>query len=93
MRRIWIYSSSAVHFPLLVSFLPLVQVSVDPKVEGFKLRDVMVCDISKNKDELEDICISAKKEQEIDQKLKQVIADWAIVDLEFGNFKVCLGFV
>ena len=90
MRRIWIYSSSAVHFPLLVSFL---QVSVDPKVEGFKLRDVMVCDISKNKDELEDICISAKKEQEIDQKLKQVIADWAIVDLEFGNFKVCWGFV
>ena len=90
MRRIWIYSSSAVYFPLLVSFL---QVSVDPKVEGFKLRDVMVCDISKNKDELEDICISAKKEQEIDQKLKQVIADWAIVDLEFGNFKVCWGFV
>ena len=88
-----LYSRSVVHFPLLDFFLPLVQESVDPKVEGFKLRDVMVCDILKNKDELEDICIAAKKEQEIDQKLKQVIADWAIVDLEFGNFKVWLGFV
>ena len=64
------------------------QVTVDPKTEGFRLRDVMVCNILKNKDELEDICISAKKEQEIDQKLKQVIADWAIQELEFGTFKV-----
>ena len=69
-------------------FVPHAQVSVDPKVEGFRLRDVMVCNIQKNKDELEDICISAKKEQEIDQKLRQVIADWNVVELEFGTFKV-----
>ena len=61
---------------------------MDPKVEGFRLCDVMVCDIQKNKDELEDICISAKKEQEIDSKLKQVIADWAVQEMDFGNFKV-----
>lgn len=27
------------------------------------------------------------KEQEIESKLKQVIADWAIVDLQFTQFK------
>lgn len=35
----------------------------------------------------QDICISAVKEQDIEVKLKQVIADWAIVNLQFTSFK------
>lgn len=36
---------------------------------------------------LKDICISAVKEKDIEAKLKQVIADWAIVELQFSQFK------
>lgn len=39
------------------------------------------------KDDVEDICISAVKEKDIEAKLKQVIADWAIVELSFSTFK------
>lgn len=35
----------------------------------------------------QDICISAVKEQEIESKLKQIIAEWATVDLQFSTFK------
>lgn len=35
----------------------------------------------------QDICISAVKEKDIEAKLKQVIADWAVVDLTFAPFK------
>ncbi|KAB0796033.1 hypothetical protein PPYR_10094 [Photinus pyralis] len=53
----------------------------------FTLRDVMEAPLLKFKDDVEDICISAVKEKDIEAKLKQVIADWAIVDLTFGTFK------
>ena len=35
----------------------------------------------------QDICISAVKERDIDMKLKQVKADWAVQNLSFSNFK------
>lgn len=38
-------------------------------------------------DVLQDICISAVKEKDIEAKLKQVTVDWAVVDLSFANFK------
>lgn len=53
----------------------------------FTLRNVMEAPLLKFKDDVEDICISAVKEKDIDAKLKQVIADWAIVDLNFAVFK------
>ncbi|RZF49054.1 hypothetical protein LSTR_LSTR015843 [Laodelphax striatellus] len=34
-----------------------------------------------------DICISAVKERDIEVKLKQVISDWTLVDLQFSSFK------
>lgn len=40
-----------------------------------------------HKEDLEDICISAVKEKDIEAKLKQVIGEWANVDLTFSNFK------
>ncbi|KAF5272454.1 hypothetical protein FQR65_LT04922 [Abscondita terminalis] len=53
----------------------------------FSLRDVMAAPLLKYNDDVEDICISAVKEKDIEAKLKQVIADWAIIDVTFANFK------
>ncbi|KAL3284032.1 hypothetical protein HHI36_018202 [Cryptolaemus montrouzieri] len=53
----------------------------------FTLRNVMEAPLLQYKDDVEDICISAVKEKDIEAKLKQVIADWAIVDLSFSSFK------
>ena len=36
---------------------------------------------------LQDVCIAAVKEKDIDAKLKQVIADWSVHNLAFSNFK------
>lgn len=47
----------------------------------------MEAPLLKFKDDVEDICISAVKEKDIEAKLKQVIADWAVVDLQFSVFK------
>ena len=35
----------------------------------------------------QDICISAVKEKDIESKLKQVKADWAVQNLSFSGFK------
>ena len=35
----------------------------------------------------QDICISAIKEKDIESKLKQVKADWAVQNLKFNTFK------
>ena len=36
---------------------------------------------------MQDICISAVKEKDIEAKLKQVMFDWQAMLLQFGNFK------
>ncbi|XP_076677676.1 dynein heavy chain 8, axonemal kl-3 isoform X2 [Andrena cerasifolii] len=59
----------------------------DVDSETFTLASVMQAPLLKYKDDVEDICISAVKEQDIDSKLKQIIAEWATVDLQFSHFK------
>ncbi|KAL7306269.1 hypothetical protein TKK_0001703 [Trichogramma kaykai] len=56
--------------------------------ENFNLSSVMAAPILQFKDEVEDICISAIKEKDIESKLKLVISDWSLVDLQFANFKL-----
>jgi dynein heavy chain len=36
---------------------------------------------------MQDICVSAVKETDIEAKLKQVISDWTNQEFQFGHFK------
>ncbi|CAK9824517.1 Dynein axonemal heavy chain 8 [Anthophora retusa] len=65
----------------------LCKYNFDVESESFTLANVMQAPLLKYKDEVEDICISAVKEQDIESKLHQIIAEWATVDLEFAPFK------
>ena len=55
--------------------------------ETFSLRNIMEAPLLEHKEDIEDICISAVKEKDIEAKLKQVIADWAVQSLSFSSFK------
>ncbi|XP_049886262.1 dynein axonemal heavy chain 8 [Pectinophora gossypiella] len=60
---------------------------LDVESDSFTLANVMEAPLLKYREEVEDICISAVKEKDIEAKLKQVMADWAVVDLMFAPFK------
>ncbi|KAI8438606.1 hypothetical protein MSG28_011048 [Choristoneura fumiferana] len=60
---------------------------LDVESESFTLANVMEAPLLKYREDVEDICISAVKEKDIEAKLKQVITDWAVVDLSFAPFK------
>ncbi|KAM8826831.1 dynein axonemal heavy chain 5-like [Synchiropus picturatus] len=59
----------------------------DVESDTFKLRNIMEAPLLKYKEELEDICISAVKEREIEHKLKQVIVEWDNKMFTFAAFK------
>lgn len=55
--------------------------------ESFILRHIMEAPLLQFKDDIEDICISAVKEKDIEAKLKQVVTDWNVHSLTFTSFK------
>uniref|UniRef100_A0A1B6CZR9 AAA+ ATPase domain-containing protein n=2 Tax=Clastoptera arizonana TaxID=38151 RepID=A0A1B6CZR9_9HEMI len=59
----------------------------DVESDKFTLKHVMEAPLLKFQDDVEDICLSAIKEKDIEAKLKQVILDWQLVNLEFSFFK------
>ena len=59
----------------------------DVESETFCLRNIMEAPLLPHKEDIEDICISAVKERDIEAKLKQVIADWSVQSFSFAPFK------
>ncbi|XP_051710736.2 dynein axonemal heavy chain 8 isoform X1 [Oryctolagus cuniculus] len=59
----------------------------DVESDSFCLRNIMEAPLLKNKDDIEDICISAIKEKDIEAKLAQVVDNWTNQNLSFAAFK------
>ncbi|PAA83928.1 hypothetical protein BOX15_Mlig010548g3 [Macrostomum lignano] len=59
----------------------------DVESDGFTLRNILEAPLLQYKEEIEDICISAGKEKDIEAKLKAVIAEWSSHEFRFGTFK------
>jgi len=59
----------------------------DIESEGFRLRDLAEAPLLQNKEEIEDICISAVKERDISEKLRTVMNEWDGHTLSFAPFK------
>ncbi|OAF69622.1 hypothetical protein A3Q56_02624 [Intoshia linei] len=59
----------------------------DVESDTFLMKNLMEAPLLQNKDDIEDICISAVKERDIEAKLKQVINECGLNNIEFGNFK------
>ncbi|XP_056016925.1 dynein axonemal heavy chain 5-like isoform X3 [Ostrea edulis] len=59
----------------------------DVESDNFALKNILEAPLLEFKEDIEDICISAVKEKDIEAKLKQVIADWNNKEFTFGQFK------
>ncbi|XP_063230049.1 dynein axonemal heavy chain 8-like [Bacillus rossius redtenbacheri] len=59
----------------------------DVERETFSLRDVMEAPLLKFSAEVEDVCIGAVREKDIEYRLNGVKSDWSAIDLHFAPFK------
>ncbi|KAK0178414.1 hypothetical protein PV328_002364 [Microctonus aethiopoides] len=58
----------------------------DLENEGFCLKNILEAPLLKYKEDIEDICISAMKEKDIEAKLRQVVNEWTSHELTFMTF-------
>ncbi|CAF0880138.1 unnamed protein product [Rotaria sordida] len=61
--------------------------NLDVEADDFRLRNVMDLPLLQFKEDIEDICIAAVKERDIEGKLKQVESDWKTQEFNFAQFK------
>nr|XP_022920640.1 dynein heavy chain 5, axonemal [Onthophagus taurus] len=54
--------------------------------EGFCLKHILEAPLLQHKEDIEDICISAMKERDIEAKLRQVTNEWSLQELTFQVF-------
>ncbi|XP_010135844.1 PREDICTED: dynein heavy chain 8, axonemal-like, partial [Buceros rhinoceros silvestris] len=59
----------------------------DIESDSFCLRNIMEASILEHKDDIEDICIAATKEKDIEAKLSQIADIWGSQILSFSSFK------
>ncbi|CAH8644888.1 unnamed protein product [Schistosoma haematobium] len=59
----------------------------DVESDNFLLRNIMEAPLLKYKEDIEDICISAVKEKDIEAKLRTVMNDWSSQNFQFSLFK------
>lgn len=59
----------------------------DVESESFQLRNIMEAPLLEHKDDIEDICVAAVKEKDIEAKLDAVVAEWSAQELAFVSFK------
>ena len=55
--------------------------------DNFTLKNILEAPLLQYREDIEDICVSAVKEKDIEAKMKQVTADWTLQEFQFGNFK------
>ncbi|XP_035785030.1 dynein heavy chain 8, axonemal-like [Anopheles albimanus] len=53
----------------------------------FTLENIMAAPLLAHSEDIEDTCIGAVKENDIDTKLRSVVAEWSTVSLQFAPFK------
>ncbi|UJR23298.1 hypothetical protein I4U23_026313 [Adineta vaga] len=61
--------------------------NLDIEAEDLRLRNIMDLPLLKFKEDIEDICIAAVKERDIEAKLRQVEYDWRTQEFHFAQFK------
>ncbi|KAK4873406.1 hypothetical protein RN001_015435 [Aquatica leii] len=54
--------------------------------DGFCLKNILEAPLLQHKEDIEDICISAMKERDIEAKLRQVTNEWSVHELTFMTF-------
>lgn len=59
----------------------------DVESENFQLRNIMEAPLLEHKEDIEDVCIAAVKELDIEGKLKGVVGEWSAQELLFSPFK------
>jgi dynein heavy chain, axonemal len=63
------------------------QQDFDIEIDDFRLRHVMNLPLLEHREDIEDVCIAAVKERDIEAKLAQIEFDWQHQEFQYSQFK------